>query len=75
MLKIIGLPDKPTPNKNNGSRLIFNKNNNSRPTSRRNNSNGKVDRFGIDRNDMGYAKKLGKLSKSKKLKSEKIFKF
>ena len=64
MLKIIGSPNKPAPNKND----------NSRPASRRNNDNGEVNRFGVGGNSVEYAKKSGKLSKSRKLKSKKTSK-
>ena len=73
MLKITGSPDKLAPSKNNNSKPISSKNNSSRPTFGKNNGNSKV-RFGGD--GVEYAKKSGKLksqklSKSKKLKSEK----
>ena len=69
MLKTIKSFDKLALNKNNGSKSILNKNNNSILVFERNNNNNKINRFGIERNILGYAKKLGKL------KSEKISKF
>ena len=74
MLKTTGLSDKPAPNKNYGSRSASSKNNNSRPVSKRNNGNGKVNGFGIGGNSVEHTKKLGKLSKSRKSKGEKLFK-
>ena len=38
----------------------------------KNNGDGEIDRFGISKNGVEYAKKSGKLSKSRKLKSGKI---
>ena len=63
MLKTIRSFNKPAPNKNNGSKSVFNINDNSRPAFGRNNGNGEVNRFG---DYIEYNKKLGK-SKSKKL--------
>ena len=60
MLKTTGLPNKSASNKSNGSRSASNRNNNSRPASRRNDGNGEVNRFGVSRNDVEYAKKSGK---------------
>ena len=74
MLKTTRSPDKPASNKNNNSKLAFSKNNNSRPTFERNNSNNKVNKFGVNRNNVEHAKKLGKLFKSGKSKSKKMFK-
>ena len=74
MLKTIRLSDKPAPNRNNISRWVSNKNNNSRSASKRNDGNNEVNWFGVDRNDIEYAKKLGKLFKSRKSKSEKMSK-
>ena len=71
MLKMIGSPDKPAPNKNNGSRLVSSRNNNSRPASRRNNNNGEVNKFGVSGNGMKHAKKSRKLSKSENLSKSK----
>ena len=75
MLKITRSPNKLAFSRNNGSKLAFSKSNNSRPTSKKNDSDGKVNRFGINRNGIKYAKNLKKLSKSRKSKSKKIFKF
>ena len=61
--------------------LAPSRNINSKPASKKNNSNRKVNRFGIGRNSMEYAKKSEKLfksgrsSKSRISKSKKIFKF
>ena len=74
MLKITRLPDKLAPSRNNSNRSAFNKNDNSRPVFGKNNSNSEVDRFGIGENDVEHAKKLRKLSKSRKLKSKKTSK-
>ena len=73
MLKIIKLPNKPTSSKNNGSTSTSFKNNNSKPAFRKNNGNNKVNGFSISRNDVEYTKKVGKLFKLKKSKSEKTF--
>ena len=67
MLKIIESPDKPAPSKNDGSRSTSSRNNNNRPVFRKNNINDEVDGFGINKNAVKYAKKLGKSFKSKKL--------
>ena len=74
MLKTTGSPNKPAPSRNNGSRSALNKNDNSKPASGKNNSNGEVDKFGVSRNNMKYAKKSRKVSKSRKSKSKKISK-
>ena len=66
--------DKLTLSKNDGNRSASSRNNNSKSTFRKNDSNNEVDRFGISENGMEYAKKSGKLSKSRKSKSKKIFK-
>ena len=75
MLKITRLFDKPVSSKNNSSRLASSKNNNSKPLSRKNNNNNKVNGFNIGGNGVEYTKKSRKLSKSEKLKSEKMSKF
>ena len=75
MLKITRLSDKLVSNRNDGSKSAFNKNNNSKPVSKRNINDGEINRFNISRNGMEYAKKLGKLFKSRKSKSKKMFKF
>ena len=80
MLKIIGLPDKPASNRNNGSKFASSRIDNSKPAFRRNNGNGEVDGLDISRNGVEHAKKSEKTSKSRKLsklgksKSEKTFK-
>ena len=74
MLKTTGSPDEPTPSRNNSSRSAFSRNNDSKPAPGRNDGNGKVDEFSIGRNSVEHAKKLGKLSKSGKSKSEKTSK-
>ena len=80
MLKTTGSLDKPAPSRNNGSRSASSRNNNSRPASRKNDGDDEVHRFGVDKDDVEYAKKLEKLSKSENLsklrksKSEKMFK-
>ena len=75
MIKITGSSNKPAFSKNNDSRSVSNRNNNSRPASEKNNSNIEVNGFGVCRNGVEYAKKLRKLSKLGKLKSEKTSKF
>ena len=67
-------PNKPAPSKNVGSKLVFYRNDNSKLASKKNDSNNKVNRFGIDRNNIKYVKKLRKLFKLGKLKSEKMSK-
>ena len=75
MLKTTRLSDKLAPSKINSSKSASNKNNNNRLVSEKNNKNNEVDGFNIGENDVEYAKKLRKLSKSGKLKSEKTSKF
>ena len=75
MLKTIGLPDKPAPSRNNGSRLASCGNDDSKSVSQRNNGNSEVDRFGVSENNMEHAKKSIKLSKLGKSKSKKMSKF
>ena len=65
------LPDKSAPSKNNSSRSAFSGNNNNKLAFRRNDGDGKVDRFGVGRNGVEFAKKSRKLSKLGKSKSEK----
>ena len=60
MLKMTGLPDKPAPSKNNGSRSVSNKNDNSKPIFGKNDGNDEVDGFGIGRNGGEHAKKSKK---------------
>ena len=74
MLKTTRSFDKPVPSRNYGSKSASNRNNDNRLTSGKNDSNSKVNRFGVGRNDMKHAKKLGKLFKSEKSKSEKMSK-
>ena len=74
MLKTTGSPDEPAPSRNDGSRSASSKNDNSRLASRKNNGNSEVNGYGIGRNGVEHTKKLGKLSKSRKLKSEKMSK-
>ena len=69
MLKTTGLPDKPAPRKNNGSKTASSRNNDSKPVSGRNNSNGEVD--GFDGDGVEYAKKSGKLKGQKPAKFRK----
>ena len=68
---MIGLLYKPASHNNNRSRSASNKNNNSKPVSENHNGNSKIDKFGICENIMKHAKKLGKLSQSRKSKNEK----
>ena len=75
MLEIIGSPDKPNFSRNNGSKSASSRNNNSKPTFRKNNGIDKINKFGISRNGMEYAKKLGNLFKLGKSKGEKASKF
>ena len=51
-------------------KLASSKNNDSKSASKKNNSDNKVNEFDISRNDVEYAKKSGKLSKSRKSKSK-----
>ena len=74
MLKITGLPNEPAPSKNNNSRSISSRNNNNRPAFGRNNGDKKVYGYGVSENDVEYAKKSGKLSKSGKSKNKKTSK-
>ena len=74
MLKMSGLPDKLASKSNDGSRSAFSKNNNSKLVSGQNNGDNEYNGFSVSRNGVKYAKKLGKLSKSGKSKSEKISK-
>ena len=69
MLKITGLPDKPTSGKNNGSKSASSKNNNSKPTFAKNNGHIEVNKFDVDSDGMKYAKKSGKLKSQKLAKS------
>ena len=66
--------NKPASSKNNGNRLASIRNNNSKPAFERNDGNSEVNRFDVHRNSVKYAKKSGKLFKSGKSKSEKMFK-
>ena len=74
MLKITRLPNKLAPNRNNNSKSASNKNDNSRPVSEKNDGNSEIDGFGVGKNGVEHAKKLGKLSKSGKSKSKKTSK-
>ena len=74
MLKTTRLLDKPAFNKNDNSKSALNRNNDSRLAFEKNDNINEVDGFGMSRNDMEYAKKLGKLFKLGKSKSKKTFK-
>ena len=74
MPKMTGSSNKSAFRKNDGSRLASSRNDNNRPTFGKNDDNSKIDRFGISENGVEHAKKSGKLSKSAKSKSEKMFK-
>ena len=74
MLKTIGLPDKLASTGNDGSKLASSMNNDSRPAFGKNNSDSEVDGFGAGKNGIEHAKISRKLSKSRKLKSEKTSK-
>ena len=74
MLKTTGSPDKPVSGKNNSNKSTSSKNDNNKPAFRKNNSDGKVNRFGVGRNDVKHTKKSGKLFKSGKSKSKKTSK-
>ena len=74
MLKTTGSPNELAPSRNNSSRSASSRNSDNRPASERNNGNGEVNRFGIVGNSVEHTKKLGKLSKSGKSKSEKMSK-
>ena len=67
MLKTTGLPDKPAPSRNNGSRLASSKNDDNRLAFGRNDGDGEVDGVGVGRNSVEHAKKSEKTSKSRKL--------
>ena len=81
ILKTIELSYKPALSRNDNDRSIFGKNNNNKPASRKNNGNNEVNRFGISKNGVEHTKKSrklfksGKLSKSRKSKNKKTFKF
>ena len=68
-----GSLDKSALSKNNENGSVSSKNNNSKPVFGKNNGDSKVDRFCVNKNDVEYAKKLEKLFKSRKSKSEKLF--
>ena len=74
MLKTTELLDKPTFDKDKGSRLVSNKENNSKLTSKKNNSNSKVNKFNIGNDSIEHTKKARKLFKLEKSKSKKTFK-
>ena len=74
MLKKSRSLDEPAFSRNNSSRSASNRNNDSRPTYERNDSNDEVNRFSIGGNGMEYAKKSGKLFKSRKSKTIKMSK-
>ena len=74
MLKSIELLNEPAPSQNNNNKSAFSRNNNSKPAFRRNNNNSEVNRFGISKNGVKYAKKSAKLFQLKKSKSKKMFK-
>ena len=74
MLKTTRLLNKPVSSKNNSSKLAFNRNNNNRLAFKKNYGNDEVDRFGVGKNSIKYAKKLEKLFKLGKSKSKKTFK-
>ena len=74
ILKTIKLSDESAPKKNNGSKSASSKNDNNRPVTGKNNGDNKFDRFGVSKNGVKHAEKLGKLFKSRKSKSEKISK-
>ena len=75
MLKTTILPNKPALSRNHSNRSASNRNNNNWSASKKNEGNNKVNRFNNGRNDIEHAKKLRKLSKSGKSKSEKTFIF
>ena len=56
MLKTTRLPNKSAPSKNDSSRLAFSRNNNYKPASRRNNGNDKINRSGVGKNNIKFAK-------------------
>ena len=74
MLKTTRLFDKLTSGKNDASKLASSINNNSRSISKKNDGNSEINKFGVGKNSVEHAKKLGKVFKSKKSKSEKISK-
>ena len=74
MLKTTKSSDKPVSSRNDSNKLTFGKNNNSKLVFRKNNSNSKVNEYGIGENGVEYAKKSGKLFKSRKSKGKKILK-
>ena len=74
MLKRIGSPGKPAPNRNNSSRSVSNKNIDNRLASEKKDGNNKVNGFDVGGNGIKHAKKLRKLSKLGKSKSEKTSK-
>ena len=74
-MKTIELLDKPTPKKNDDSRLAFCRKDDSRLASGKNNDDNEINKFDIGINSVEHAKKSRKLSKSGKSKSEKMSKF
>ena len=75
MLKTIRLLDNLTFNRNDVNKSAFNKNDYNKLAFRKNNNSNKIDRFGIRRRIMKYAKKSRKLFKLNKSKNEKTSKF
>ena len=69
-----GSPDKLAPSKKNGNKSVSSRNNDNKLVFERNNGNSELDKFSVGKNDIEYAKKSGKLSKSRKLKSKKTSK-
>ena len=68
------LPDELAFSRNNDSRSASSSNDNNKLAFKGNDGNGEVNRFGVSKNGIEHAKKSGKLSKSRKSKSKKIFK-
>ena len=73
-MKLTRSPDEQAFSRNDGSYSAPSRNDSSKLASERNNGNNEIDGFGINKNDVEYAKKLGKLSKLGKSKSEKMSK-
>ena len=70
MLKTIGLFDKSATSKNNSSRSVSYKNDDSMSVFRKNDGNSEVNKFGISKNNVEYAKKSRKLFKSRNQKAK-----
>ena len=71
ILKTTGSSNKPAPSRNDGNKSTSNRNDNNKQAFKRNDGNSEVNKFDVGGNDVEYAKKSRKLSKSGKSKSKK----